>query len=309
MAGNSLDGKNFSFPGVVHPGGNIAVNYNKTMLDEKGIPVPAEGWTMSDWTELAKAAADPANGIFGMGFDDMLSLHYYSNVARSFGSPDSTESWVMNEEGTALQYNTPIHEEIAAWYTDLLDNGIAPRVADYIDNSSANIFLAGLNVTHASTVGNTVNLLNQVADAFEMDALLLPVGPEGRQGTCYSGNMHMINSATAHPEEAWDLMKLYSSGEAGVIMVLEGKLQPNGHKSAWTNPDVVAVNRMLGVANGLLEAGIEKFPMPANTRFTEANNAYQNEIGLIWAGETTFAEHAATIEEKVNEILALGRPE
>ena len=114
MAGNSLDGKNFSFPGVVHPGGNIAVNYNKTMLDEKGIPVPQEGWTMNDWTELAKAAADPANGIFGMGFDDMLSLHYYSNVARSFGSPDSTESWVMNEEGTALQYNTPIHAEIAA---------------------------------------------------------------------------------------------------------------------------------------------------------------------------------------------------
>ena len=162
MAGNSLDGKNFSFPGVVHPGGNIAVNYNKTLLEEKGIPLPADGWTMNDWTELAKAAADPANGIFGMGFDDMISLHYYSNVARSFGAPDSTESWVMNEDGTQLQYNTPIHEEIAAWYTDLLDNGVAPRVADYIDNSAANIFLAGLNATHASTVGNTVALLNQV---------------------------------------------------------------------------------------------------------------------------------------------------
>ena len=309
MAGNSLDGKNFSFPGVVHPGGNIAVNYNKTMLDEKGIPVPQEGWTMNDWTELAKAAADPANGIFGMGFDDMLSLHYYSNVARSFGSPDSTESWVMNEEGTALQYNTPIHAEIAAWYTDLLDNGIAPRVSDYIDNAASNIFLAGLNATHASIVGNTVALLSQVGDAFEMDAVLLPVGPEGRQGTCYSGNMHMMNSNTPHPEEAWELLKLFSSGEAGVLMVLEGKLQPNGHKSAWTHPDVVAVNRMLGVTAGLLEAGIEKFPMPANTRFTETNNAFQNEIGLIWAGDTTYAEHAAIIEEKVNEVLALPRPE
>jgi ABC-type glycerol-3-phosphate transport system substrate-binding protein len=33
MAGNALDGKNFSFPSVVHPGGNIAVNYNKTLLE------------------------------------------------------------------------------------------------------------------------------------------------------------------------------------------------------------------------------------------------------------------------------------
>jgi hypothetical protein len=92
-------------------------------------------------------------------------------------------------------------------------------------------------------------------------------------------------------------------------MVLEGKLQPNGHKSAWTNPHVVAVNRMLGVTDALLTAGIEPFPMPANTRFTEANNAFAAEIDLMWAGDTTFAEHAAIIDEKVNEVLALGRPE
>ena len=142
-----------------------------------------------------------------------------------------------------------------------------------------------------------------------MDAVLLPVGPEGRQGTCYSGNQHMINSNTAYPEEAWDLLKLYGSGEAGVLMVLEGKSQPNGHKSAWTHPDVVAVNRMLGVANSLLEAGIEPFPMPANTRFTEANNIFLNEINLIWEGEVSYAEHAPVIDQKVNEILSLGRPE
>jgi multiple sugar transport system substrate-binding protein len=309
MAGNALDGKNFSFPGVVHPGGNIAVNYNKTMLEEKGLPLPAEGWTISDWTELAKSAADTANGIFGLGFDGMNSFHYYSNVSRSFGSPDSTDGNVMNADGTQLQYNTPLHEEVAAWYTDLLESRVAPRMADYIENSPTRIFVAGLTATHASTVGNTVSLLSQIEDAFEMDSVLLPVGPEGRQGTCYSGNQHMINSNTAHPEEAWELLKLYGSGEAGVLMVLEGKSQPNGHKSAWTHPDVVAVNRMLGVAHSLLEAGIEPFPMPANTRFTEANNVFMNEINLIWEGNVSYAEQAAVIDQKVNEVLSLGRPE
>ncbi len=309
MAGNSFDGKNFSVPGVVHPGGNIAVNYNKTMLEEKGLPLPQDGWTMSDWTELAKAAADPANGIFGLGFDGMNSFHYYSNVSRSWGSPDSTDGWVMDEQGTTFTYNTPLHGEIAAWYRDLLDNRIAPRAVDYIENSAGRLFTAGMNATHASIVGNVVTFLDQIQGAFEMDAVLLPVGPEGRQGTCYSGNQHMINSNTAHPEEAWELLKLYSSGEAGVLMVLEGKLQPNGHKSAWTHPDVVAVNRMLGVANSVLEAGIEPFPMPRNTRFTEANTVFQNEIDLIWQGETTFEEHAAEIEEKVQAVLDLDRPE
>jgi ABC-type glycerol-3-phosphate transport system substrate-binding protein len=309
MAGNALDGVNFSVPGVVHPGGNIAVMYNKQILADKGLPEPQAGWTMNDWTELAKAAADPEAGVFGLAFDGMNSFHYYSNVSRSWGSPDSTATWVMNEDGTQLQYATPEHEEIANWYLDLLESRVAPRKPDYIDNATFGIFVAGLSATHASTVGNVTAALNQVGDKFELDAVLLPVGSEGRQGTCYSGNMHMINANTAHPEEAYELLKLYSSTEAGVMMVLDGKLQPNGHKSAWTNEDVVAVNRMFGIADQLLTAGIEKFPMPRNTRFTEANNIFLNEIDRIWEGEVSWAEHAPVLQEQVQAVLDLERPE
>lgn len=308
MEGNSWDGKNFSVPGVVHPGGNISVCFNVTMLEEKGLPLPEEGWTFAQWTELANAAADPDNGVFGLGFDGMNSFHYYSNTSRSWGSPESRDSWVMDEEGTQLTFNTPLHEELGAWYTDLLGRRIAPRIADYIEESAGRLLVAGLNATHASTVGNVTNFLTQIDGAFEMDAVPLPVGSEGRQGTCYSGNMHMINSATENPEEAWELMKLYSSGEAGVMMVLEGKLQPNGHKSAWTDPQVNEVNRMFGITDTLLEAGIEPFPMPANTRFTEANDIFRNEIDLIWEGEASWAEHAPVIEEKVQAVLDMDLP-
>ncbi len=309
FAGNSLDGVNFSVPGVVHPGGNIAVMYNKQILADAGLPEPQAGWTFSDWTELAKAAADPDAGIFGLGFDGMNSFHYYSNVSRSWGSPDSNDSWVMDADGTTLQYNTPIHEEIAAWYLDLLDSKVAPRKPDYIENSAFNIFVNGLSATHASIVGNVANALNLVGDRFELDAVLLPVGAEGRQGTCYSGNQHMININTPHPEEAYDLLQLYSSTDAGITMVLEGKLQPNAHKSAWTNPDVVAVNRVYGIADSLLTAGVEKFPMPRNTRFTEANNIFLNEIDRIWEGEVSWAENAPVIQDQVQAVLDLDRPE
>ncbi len=308
MAGNALNGKNFSIPGVVHPGGNIAVNFNKTLLEEKGLPLPAEGWTFQEWTEIAKAAADADAGTFGLGFDGMNSFHYYSNTSRSWGAADSTDSWMMNEDGSALTFDTPLHEELGAWYLDLLDSKVSPRKSDYIEDSASRLFAAGFTATHASTVGNLTNFISQVDGAFEMDAVLLPVGAEGRQGTCYSGNQHMIGANTEHPEEAWELLKLYSSGEAGVMMVLEGKLQPNGHKSAWTDADVNAVNRMFGITDKLLEAGIEPFPMPSNTRFTEANDVFRNEIDLIWEGEVSWQEHAPVIEEKVQAVLDLGLP-
>lgn len=308
MAGNSFEGKNFSFPSVVHPGSNISVNYNKTLLEEKGLPLPQAGWTMNDWAELAKAAADPDNGIFGMGFSSMSTIHYYGNVSRSWGSPDSTESWIMDAEGTKLLYDQPIHEEVTAWYRDLLDSRVAPRAADFAEGGSDSLFVAGFQATQATELHNTVAYPASIGDAFEIGAVLLPVGSEGRQGTGYEGNQHMLNSNTAHPEEAWDLLKLFGSGEAGVLMVLEGHQQPNGHKSAWTDPKVVEYNYMLGVAAELLDKGIEPFPMPANTRYTEANNAFRNEMELIWEGEQSYADYAAVVVEKVNAILNLPRP-
>lgn len=309
LAGNQFEGKNFNLPETVHPGGNIAINYNKTMLEEKGIPLPEEGWTFADWTELAKAAADPDNGIFGLGFDSMSAMHYYSNTSRSWGAPDSNDSWIMDADGTTMSYATPLHAEIAAWYLDLLESKVAPRQADYLEGSAGNLFTAGFSATHASTVGNATNFLDKIGDGFEMDAVSLPVGAEGRQGTCYSGNHYMVNSASEHLEESYELLKYLTSIEAGIYMVLESKGQPNGHKAAWTDEAVNDVNRMFGVTDRLITEGVEPYPMPSNTRFTEANDIFRNEIDLIWEGEEPWETYAPEIDAKVQAILDLGRPD
>ncbi|GIV77312.1 substrate-binding domain-containing protein [Litorilinea aerophila] len=308
LEGNAFEGKNFSIPVHVHPGGNIAVNYNKTMLEEKGLPEPQPGWTFDDWTELARSAADPEAGIFGLGFEGMNSFHYYSNTSRSFGAPDSRDGWVMDEEGTRLTYYTPLHGQIAAWYLDLLESKVAPRQADYIEGNANNIFLAGKSATYASNAGVVANNVRLIEDKFELGVILLPVGPEGRQGTCYSGNQFMINSASKYPEEAYGLLKYYSSIDAGVYQVVTGIRMPNGHKSAWTHPDVNKVSTIYGICDSILSAGIEPFPMPKNTRFTEANDIFRNEIDLIWEGEVSWEEHAPVIQEKVQAVLDLDRP-
>ncbi|MCB9147839.1 MAG: extracellular solute-binding protein [Caldilineaceae bacterium] len=302
LEGNKWEGKSFNLPDVVHPGGNIALAYNKTMLEEKGLPIPEIGWTIDDWTELARGAADPDAGIFGMGFDSMSAMHYYSNTSRSFGAPDSTASWIMDEEGRTMSYNTDLHGEIAAWYVSLLDDKVAPRNADK-EGVEPSLFVAGLQATHASTVGVLTSAQDQAGDRFEVGAIPLPPGPEGRQGTCFSGNQWMINSNSAAPDAAWEFAKLITSTEAGIFNVLEAKRQTNGRKSVWTNPEVNAVNPLYGFTDKVLTEGIEPYPMPWNTRFTEANNIFQAEIDLIWEGEQTFAEYAAEVERKTQAVL------
>jgi hypothetical protein len=58
-----------------------------------------------------------------------------------------------------------------------------------------------------------------------------------------------------------------------------------------------------------LDKGIEPFTKPANTRYTEANNVFTNEMNLIWEGSKSSAEHAQVVDDKVNAVLALPRPE
>jgi ABC-type glycerol-3-phosphate transport system substrate-binding protein len=214
----------------------------------------------------------------------------------------------MDEEGKKFSFNTPTHKEVGEWYAGLTADKIAPKIGDLIDKQSINVFTAGLAATHAGTVNSLATALAKVAGKFEMDAALLPVGPKGRQGTCYSGNQWMINAKTKYPAESWELLKYLTSKEAGVYLVTEGKVQPNGRKSAWAAPEVQKLNKMFGVTANLIANGVERFPMPNNTRFTETNNAFAAEVDQIWEGQKKWADHAPVVEQKVNTVLALGRP-
>ncbi|MEZ4639914.1 MAG: hypothetical protein R2856_33965 [Caldilineaceae bacterium] len=63
----------------MHPGGNIAVNNNKTMLEEKGLPLPQIGWTMQEWEERLLPCVILKNLRHGLRRQN--SFHYYSNTS------------------------------------------------------------------------------------------------------------------------------------------------------------------------------------------------------------------------------------
>ncbi|MEZ4834774.1 MAG: hypothetical protein R2873_22775 [Caldilineaceae bacterium] len=140
-----------------------------------------------------------------------------------------------------------------------------------------------------------------------MDAVLLPVGSEGRQGTRYSGNQHYDQPRQPILSRRTNCSRC-SPGRGWRVDGVEGKLQPNGHKSAWTDAGVNEVNKMYGITDELFSAGIEPFPMPKNTRFTEVVNVFLNDIDLVWEGEATWAEQAPIIVEKVQAVLDMDRP-
>ena len=67
-----------------------------------------------------------------------------------------------------------LHAEIAEWYVALLDEKVASRDADR-EGVEPNLFVAGLEATHASTVGILTNNQARVGDRFEVGSVPLPV--------------------------------------------------------------------------------------------------------------------------------------
>ena len=100
LAGASFDGKLYGLPYLMHPGNPALIIFNKDLLAEKGLEMPADdSWTTADYMELAVAASDADNGIFGTNW---LPSNYYDfcSLARTYGGD------IMNEDGSKFTFNT-----------------------------------------------------------------------------------------------------------------------------------------------------------------------------------------------------------
>lgn len=302
---NKFEGKQYSLPHFVHPGSNILMLYNKNILAEAGVDEPTRDWTYEDLAEMARKCTDKDKGIWGASWG-MKDFHRYGQFTRSWGqnSWDDKSFWLLSEDGKTFRFTDT--EEPAKFYLDLRKSGVIPGPQDEITGTMG-LFGAGMQAFLGGQVQSMRVAENTVQGQFEIGWQVRPLGPNGRESTCNEGNMWMINSKSKHPDVTWDFMKAVTSTESAVFGILEGGLQP-GRKSAWVDPRVLAELPVYETAAEIIEGGLEAFPMPWNLRFGEANTVFNNEVDALWSLEMTWEQHAAVVQQRVQDILNLDRP-
>jgi ABC-type glycerol-3-phosphate transport system substrate-binding protein len=276
MEVNKFEGKQYSLPQFVHAGGNIVFIWNKNILADAGVDEPKAGWTWQDLAEMAKKVANKEKGIFGADWV-VNAIHYYENYSRCWGEPnlDDKSGWLMSEDGRKFQFTSPACEEASKLYVDLRKAGAIPMAGDQIEGG---LFIAGKQAfTSAGTSGQRT---------FETQ---------------------MINSKSQNPDAAWDVMKALTDKDISTWGILHGALQP-GRRSCWYDEEVNKVIPAFKPCAEIIDKGLERFPMPWNLRFVEANDVYQNEGDAIWTLEKTWDEHAQVVQDNVQKVLDMGRP-
>ncbi len=298
---SSFEGSLYGLPYLLHPGNPALIIFNLNLLDEKGLAPPENNeWTTTEYAELAAAAADPDNLIFGT---NLLPGNYYDHCsfARTYGGD------ILDEEADDFTFATdPASVEAANWVTSLrTEYNAAPDRAE----SEGLEFPTGTMATSTLGVYAVRGLEETIGDRFEYDIRLFPNSPEHPRGYQAFVECFSIAAQSEHPEEAFDLIVAETSAQTGIQSVLNTSNIPTARKSVWADPEVQAVlHPIFQDALEWMSTQPGPFPHPSNLRFQELQDTWANTSADLFYGDVGFEEGMEMVQQACQEIMELPRP-
>lgn len=293
-------GKIRALPGAVHPGKANLV-YNKTLLEEKGVPLPTLDWTWDDWTQAALDVTDRDKGIWGT----VGAIGATETDANNFRYFDGN---IFNYEGTKMELDTENTLECLKLQRDRIVEMHVSPLAEEMTSSAKENFMTGIIGLLQNNI-DAVGFAEAIGDKFEWGIMILPKGPRGTRGSMAFANQFVIYSKSKVPQETFAFLS-FLTGPTGAkwLPLMIGK-QPMGRKSAWEDPEVLKKWPHYGLINEhIFSKGVKPFPMPANTRFLEFEDTYTNEIRGIYQGNQTIEDQLPVVIEKCQKVLDLPLP-
>ncbi len=270
---------------------SIVMVYNKTMFEEKGVPLPTDDWTWEDCRKAAEALNDPANGVYGMIAPPTWQGGYYETIIQN-GSYPFTEDNMSN-------FNDPkVVEAMEYWYSYAAD-GLSPsgadlsvtRIEEYMTSGRAAMSPDGSWALSTYFVDSEYGKEN-------LDVAILPKGTQN--GTTSHALAHVVSSSCENPDVAKELVEFLSSKEAYDAVGKSGTTIP-----AYAGSDQLIAEQYpdKNIA-AFLDSVDFAVHLPNFANFSEAQAVEVEYLTKAWAGEISIAEACQLIEEKSNEVLA-----
>ncbi|MBX3065778.1 MAG: sugar ABC transporter substrate-binding protein [Anaerolineae bacterium] len=188
----------------------FAIYYNADLFDEAGVDYPAAGWTWDQFYKAAEAISGLGGDIKGFGMNAWwANWGYFVNSAGSRFFSDDKKSCGLNNEKTVegLTFARSLFENNLAipWGTDSEPPFLAGKLGMFLNGRWA-------------TPGTIANA------KFKWNVGPLPSGPAGSVNWLFWG-AYVVNAKTAHPAEAWQLVRrLTSAAIQGKVAALGANL-------------------------------------------------------------------------------------
>ena len=208
LASYTIDGKLYAAPSSY---ATMGVWYNAKLFQEAGVEAPTAGWTLDDFQKdaIAVATALKSKGVFGAASAPNTNQEtYYNTIYQSGGH-------VISEDGTKSGYDDPATIVGVKVWTDLIQQGAAPSVAQLNDTPAAQYFTSGKLAMMWSGPWNANSLKDS---AIAADVKLAPM-PKGSSDlvTTIQGGADAVSAFSQHKAAAQQFQAFLAS-EKGQTM-------------------------------------------------------------------------------------------
>lgn len=208
----------------------IGFYYNKTLFDRAGIPYPTDDWTWDDFIAAARRLAQ-LEGITGAEFVTWPAMirSYLATEGLDAFSPDFRESWLRRPDVYAAL------DRLRSWRFD--ERGTLTSGKSQVAQGES-VFLTG-KVGMAGPFGRWVVPTYRTITDFDWDFAPLPRG-RVRANTVFTVAWSIARK-TAHPQEAWELIKFLCGPEgqarAAELGLAIPTLRSVAYSEAFLQPD------------------------------------------------------------------------
>jgi multiple sugar transport system substrate-binding protein len=280
--------------------GPFGFGYNKTMLEDAGIPLPDPDvpLTFEEFRDLAKQLTvdtdgDGALDQWGTGLNVQWNLQ--SMVWSNGGD------WT-NEDHTEVTVDTPEFAEALQYFADLtLVDGVTPSASEAATLDTYQRWMAG-EIGFFPVAPWDLSVYNELD--FEYDVIPWPAGSTGESATWVGSLGIGVSSTTSNPEAAVQLATYLSTDADAQQTLVDANIQiPNLIDMAeeWAQaPDAQPANRQeyLDIVQDYGRA------MPAS--FTYGAQWYDElwvNIQPVLDGQQTAAEYLEEVQPKMQALL------
>lgn len=286
---------------------DMAMVYNKTMLEQKGIDLPSKDWADESWTWTA--FVDMLGKITeGEGMNKTWGT---TGIGGNWGVPWTYGGAWVDEDLETITVDSPESMQGIQLNYDLINEyGYMPSSVDLDAMGGGNVFLTGQVGIYADGSWSAGTLMG--IEDFEWDLAPIPWG-EGtdinKRSSPYYPDSLVIASADAI-DDSWDLVSFMIVDDENYKEFLRIMTMIPARKSIrpwfvdefWKGerPDI----NWDAFMDGFNYAQVQRLFF--NVNWSEVNNTQEAALGPLWLGETTPDALIPGLAAEIQEIWTRG---
>lgn len=275
----------------------IAMAYNQELFELSLLKSPTAKWTWDDYLKAAQAITGDKDGdgrveTFGTTVCPWWQLYVWQNGGDVVDNP---------LRPTRSTLSTAAAQEALQWLADLsLKHKVAPSAALTESTGRVELFTSGrIGMIYAGRWD-----MPQIGKQAKFMWMAAPLPRGKRAANLGLGSGFCVMKGSKQPDNAWKLT-MFLAGLEGQQALLEGSFSTPAYKPLSLTLAAVGAKPEEDPYLGALQVA---HPVPYTTQYTAIADVWEQELQLLWSGQSSVAEVTKKIDDRVNQLLAETAP-